>query len=56
MEMWIDWYASSMRHADGDMGKSIDINEGRFGMSPELADIFRNTLRDFKDGKLSVLK
>lgn len=56
MEMWIDWYASSMRHADGDMAKSIEINEDRFGMSPDLAAIFRNTFRDFKNGKLSVLK
>ncbi len=53
MEMWIDWYCSSMRHANGDMGKSIDINEKRFSMSPQLVAIFRNTLRDLNDGTLS---
>lgn len=56
LEMWIDWYASSMRHADGDMGKSILINEGRFGMSPDMVAIFQNTLRDFQTGKLSENK
>ena len=56
LEMWIDWYASSMRHANGDMGKSIELNETRFGMSPDLVAIFQNTLRDFKDGTLSVNK
>jgi hypothetical protein len=56
LEMWIDWYCSSMRHADGSMEKSIDINEKRFSMSPQLATIFRNTLRDLKAGELSVLK
>lgn len=56
LEMWIDWYASSMRHADGDMGKSIDLNEKRFGLDPQLVAIFKNTLRDFNEGKLSVNK
>jgi hypothetical protein len=56
LEMFIDWRASSMRHADGDMGKSIDINEKRFAMSPQLAAIFRNTLRDLEEGTLSINK
>ena len=54
LEMWIDWRASSMRHADGDMGKSIEINEKRFGMSPQLVNIFKNTLRDMLEGTLST--
>jgi hypothetical protein len=56
LEMFLDWRASSMRHADGDMGKSIGINEKRFAMSPQLASIFRNTLRDLQDGTLSTNK
>lgn len=56
LEMWIDWYCSSMRHANGSMAKSIDINEGRFSMSAQLASIFRNTLRDLNEGTLSTLK
>lgn len=47
LEMFLDWTASSRRHADGDIMRSIDINEKRFGMSEQLAKIFRNTARDF---------
>ncbi len=54
LEMWIDWYCSSMRHADGSMAKSIDHNVTRFGMSPQLEDVFRNTLRDLQEGTLST--
>ena len=56
LEMWNDWYCSSMRHANGSMAKSIDINEKRFTMSPQLATIFRNTLRDLNEGTLSKNK
>jgi hypothetical protein len=48
LEMFIDWTASTRRHADGDIAKSIEINKKRFGMSDQLAQIFRNTVRDFK--------
>jgi hypothetical protein len=47
LEMFIDWKASVRRHSDGDLQKSIEINEKRFGMSPQLAQIFRNTIRDY---------
>lgn len=53
LEMWIDWYCSSMRHADGSMEKSITVNEKRFSMNPQLVAIFRNTLRDLNSGNLS---
>lgn len=43
MEMFFDWKAASERHGDGDIYKSIDHNEKRFEMSPQLAQIFRNT-------------
>ena len=56
LEMFIDWRASSQRHADGSMAKSIEINQKRFGMSEELAQIFRNTLRDLEGGTLSTLR
>lgn len=46
LEMYIDWLASTKRHADGDILKSIDSNKGRFQMSDQLAAIFRNTARD----------
>jgi hypothetical protein len=47
LEMFIDWLASTKRHADGDINRSIEINEKRFSMSPQLVAIFRNTARDF---------
>ncbi len=47
LEMFVDWKASVMRHADGDLNQSITINEQRFGMSPQLVAIFRNTVRDY---------
>lgn len=53
LEMWIDWLASSRRHADGDMRKSIVINASRFNMSPQLVALFVNTFDDFQRGNLS---
>lgn len=47
LEMFIDWTASSRRHADGDINRSIEINRGRFAMSDQLVKIFQNTVRDF---------
>lgn len=44
LEMLIDWRCASLRHADGDIYKSIEINTDRFGLSPQLAQIFKNTV------------
>lgn len=43
IEMFCDWRSSTMRHADGSIYKSIEINQQRFGYSDELARILRNT-------------
>jgi hypothetical protein len=43
VEMFCDWHASSKRHADGDLHRSIDINQGRFGYGDDLKAIFHNT-------------
>jgi hypothetical protein len=43
-EMFCDWLAATERHDDGDIFKSIEINEDRFGISPQLSQIFRNTV------------
>jgi hypothetical protein len=43
VEMFCDWFASSQRHADGNILKSIEINKGRFGMADQLASILENT-------------
>lgn len=45
VEMYADWKAAVIRTKDGDMERSIDINQTRFSMSEQLANIFRNTLR-----------
>lgn len=44
LEMFIDWTAASQRHADGDINKSIEINTARFALSPQLVEIFKNTV------------
>lgn len=44
VEMFCDWWAAVQRHADGDLLKSIEINTGRFNLSPQLVSIFRNTI------------
>jgi len=43
-EMLSDWKAASLRHNDGDINKSIEINQSRFGYSDELKQIFLNTI------------
>lgn len=49
LEMFVDWLASTKRHNDGDMNKSIEINRARFKMSDQLVAIFKNTVRDFPE-------
>ena len=43
VEMMCDWIASSRRHTDGNIKKSIEINRTRFQMSDQLVNIFKNT-------------
>jgi hypothetical protein len=43
IEMFVDWKASSERHNDGNIRKSIAINAGRFELSPQLVRILENT-------------
>ena len=45
IEMLCDWKSSSMRHNDGDILKSIEKNQGRFGYSDELRIILENTAK-----------
>ncbi len=47
LEMLLDWKAATLRHADGDLDKSLDINVNRFNMSREVVALLRNTVRDF---------
>lgn len=47
IEMVCDWKAATMRHNDGDIMKSIEINQKRFGISDELTQIIRNTVERY---------
>jgi hypothetical protein len=46
VEMLCDWKAATARNKDGNIRTSIDHNEKRFNMSPQLAKIFHNTVRE----------
>jgi hypothetical protein len=43
VEMFCDWFASSQRHADGNILKSITHNKERFGINEQLSTILENT-------------
>jgi hypothetical protein len=44
IEMICDWKAASERHADGNIYKSIEINQERFKYSDEVKYILKNTV------------
>jgi hypothetical protein len=44
VEMICDWKASSMRHENGDIKKSIEINQERFNYDDILKSILLNTI------------
>lgn len=46
VEMLCDWKAATMRHLDGDIGRSIEINQKRFGYTDEMKAILQNTVRE----------
>lgn len=43
IEMFVDWKAATERHADGDLDRSIELNQTRFGFTDELKAIFKRT-------------
>lgn len=43
-EMILDWYAASQRHENGDIFKSIEQNQTRFGYTDEVKMILINTI------------
>lgn len=44
VEMLADWCAATKRNKNGNIHKSIEHNQGRFNMSPQLTSIFKNTV------------
>ena len=53
-EMITDWYASSQRHEDGDIFKSIEINQERFGYSDEIKLILINTINFLQEKEKNI--
>lgn len=45
IEMFCDWKASTLRHNDGNLLKSIEVNAERFNMDGQLKAILINTAR-----------
>lgn len=43
LEMLCDWKSAGMRHADGDLFKSLHINKDRFEIHPQLFRVLFNT-------------
>lgn len=48
VEMLCDWKAATLRHADGNLSRSIEINAERFKMSDQLKNIFKNSVPFFE--------
>lgn len=47
IEMFCDWKAATLRHADGDIRRSIEQNKDRFGLSDQLVQILNNSVELF---------
>ena len=47
MEMLADWAASTKKNKNGNIHRSIDVNQARFNMTPQLAQIFTNTVNRY---------
>lgn len=46
LEMLCDWKAATMRHKDGSLAKSIEINQGRFEYSDDVKAMLKNTAKE----------
>lgn len=44
-EMLADWYAATQRHDDGDLARSLKIQQERFGIDAQLMAVLENTAR-----------
>ena len=51
VEMFADWWAATKKHEDGDITKSIQVNQKRFNLPEELVGIFKNTVKEFSKRK-----
>lgn len=46
VEMLCDWKAATERNKNGNIRTSIEKNTARYGLSPQLAQIMQNTVRE----------
>lgn len=46
VEMLCDWKAATIRNKNGNLRKQIEINAERFKFTPQLRQIFENTVRE----------
>lgn len=53
LEMICDWTAATMRHGDGDIRKSLELNQGRFGYSDEVKGLLLNTV-EYMENMMNV--
>jgi len=51
IELICDWKAATLRHDDGDIKKSIKLNEKRFNLSPQLVKILENSVDIFGESE-----
>ena len=49
LEMLVDWKSATLRHNDGNIKKSIEINAERFNMDHQLTQILMNSVELFED-------
>jgi hypothetical protein len=47
IELLADWKAATERNKDGNIRKSIEINAVKYKISPQLKQIFENTIREY---------
>ena len=47
VEMLCDWKAATLRHDDGNIRKSLDINAARFNIDTQLKQVLLNTIELF---------
>ena len=54
IEMLVDWKSASLRHTDGDIWKSIELNQKRFGYSDEMKSLLKRTM-NYIEENLTVI-
>lgn len=50
IELICDWFAATMRHDDGNIDKSLEINKGRFHMDEQTVSLLKNTVDTYFRG------